>query len=251
MLTETPLLRREPTFDCISPFNRWAMRSLLPFLGDALSWLTGTATTKDVRSIKNRVQQLIAMQHQQQETLVHIISILNVTRYATQVNRQHINLVTDAVERTHQDITTVYNITSSLYTSLNYQQIVLHICFILANLGDSLYYMRQVTIHVMDYIDAVITGILSPHVLPLDFWKMLIHIEEVLPSTVQHSSKLKHPSTFFIYHQWYWQFHQMTHFTSIDTYTPMFWLQINNSSYSLIYPYRMLHNNLKYVKSSI
>ena len=41
-------------------------RSLLPFLGDALSWLTGTATTKHVRSIKNRANQLIAMQHQQQ-----------------------------------------------------------------------------------------------------------------------------------------------------------------------------------------
>ena len=26
-------------------------RSLLPFLGDALSWLTGTATTKDIHSI--------------------------------------------------------------------------------------------------------------------------------------------------------------------------------------------------------
>ena len=70
-------------------------------LGDALSWLIGTATTKNVRSIKNRVNQLIVMQHQHQETLVHIISILNVTRYVTQVNRQHINLVMEAVERTH------------------------------------------------------------------------------------------------------------------------------------------------------
>ena len=70
------------------------------FLGDALSWLMGTATTKDVNSIKNRVNQFIALQHEQKETLVHIISVLNVTRYATQVNRQHINLVIDAVERT-------------------------------------------------------------------------------------------------------------------------------------------------------
>ena len=59
------------------------------------------------------------MQHQQQETLVQIISILNVARYATPVNRQHINLVMDTVERTHRDITMLYNITSSLYTSLN------------------------------------------------------------------------------------------------------------------------------------
>ena len=32
-------------------------RSLLPFLGDALSWLTGTATTKDIQSIKTRINQ--------------------------------------------------------------------------------------------------------------------------------------------------------------------------------------------------
>ena len=49
--------------------------------------------TKDVRDIKKRVNQLIETQTQQQETLVHVISILNVTRYATQVNRQHINTV--------------------------------------------------------------------------------------------------------------------------------------------------------------
>ena len=35
-------------------------RSLLPFLGDDLSWLTGTATTKDIHSIKTRINQLIA-----------------------------------------------------------------------------------------------------------------------------------------------------------------------------------------------
>ena len=131
------------------------------------------------------VNQLIAMQHKQQETLIHIISVLNVTRYATQGNRQHINLVMGAVERTHQDITMLYNITSSLYTSLKYQQIALHIHSILVNLRDSLYYMRQVTMHAMDYIDAALTGILSPHILPVeDLQKMLIHIKEALPSTM-------------------------------------------------------------------
>ena len=114
------------------------------------------------------VNQLIATQHQQQETLVHIISTLNVTRYATQVNRKHINLVMDTIERTHQDIIMLYNITSSFYTNLNHKQIVLHICSILANLKDSLYYVRQVAMHAMDYTDAATTGILSPHVLPAE-----------------------------------------------------------------------------------
>ena len=138
-----------------------------------------------ISEVSRTVNQLIAMQHQQQETLVHIISFLNVTRYATQVKRQHINLVMAAVKRTHQDVTTLYNITSSLYTSQNYQQIVLHICSILANHTDSLYHMRQVAMHGIDYIDAALTGILAPHVLPVeDLQKILTHIEEALPSTM-------------------------------------------------------------------
>ena len=37
----------------------------------------------------------------------------------------------------------------------------------------------------MDYIDTATTGILSPHVLPVeDLQKMLTHIEETLPSTM-------------------------------------------------------------------
>ena len=35
--------------------NTQHKRSLLPFLGTALSWLTGTATTKDICSIKSRI----------------------------------------------------------------------------------------------------------------------------------------------------------------------------------------------------
>ena len=53
-------------------------RSLLPFLGTALSWLTGTATTKDIHSMRTRIHQLIAKQTLQCDTLVHIVSILNV-----------------------------------------------------------------------------------------------------------------------------------------------------------------------------
>ena len=160
-------------------------RSLLPFLGHTLSWLTGTTTTKDVNAIKTRIIQLITTQHNQQETLIHVISILSITRYATQVNKQHINLLMDTMEKMHQGIMTLYNIMHSLYSSLSYQQIILHIRSILANLRDSLYYMREVAIHTIDYIDAATTGILSPHVLPVkDLREMLSHIEEMLPSTM-------------------------------------------------------------------
>ena len=116
-------------------------RSLLPLLGGALSWLTGTATTKDIHSIKTRINQLIATQVSQQETLVHIVSILNITRYATQVNRHGINALMDAVRATSHDINNLYNLTTSLATSINFHQLILHIRSVFANLCDSLNYI--------------------------------------------------------------------------------------------------------------
>ena len=150
----------------------------------ALSWLTGTAITKDINSIKKRVNQLIAAQSTQQQSIVHIVSILNVTRYAAQVNRQHINIVMDTVDKTVH-INNLYNITTSLYTSLSYHQLVLHIRYVFANLQDSLSYIRTVSMHAMDYIDATITGTLSSHILPITGLKqMLSHIEETPPPTM-------------------------------------------------------------------
>ena len=145
--------------------------------------LTGTATTKDVNAIKSRINQLISTQQNQQETLVHVILILNVTRYATKVNRQHINILIDTMEKTHQDITTLYSIMYSLYNSISYHQLVLHIRSILANLWHSLHFMWEIVLHTMDYINAATTGILSPHILPVqDLRKMLKYIEDTLPS---------------------------------------------------------------------
>ena len=97
-------------------------RSLLPFLGTALSWLTGTATTKDIHSIRTRINQLIATQTLQCDTLVHIVSILNVTRYATQVNRHSINSLIDAVHTATQDIDNLYNVTTALASSITFNQ---------------------------------------------------------------------------------------------------------------------------------
>ena len=157
----------------------------MPFLGDALRWLTVTATTKDVNSIKECVNQLTETQSTQQETLVHIVSILNVTRYAAQVNRHSINVLMDKVDETSQDVKNQYNLTTSLTTSLRYHQLILYTRSVLANLQDSLSYIRTVSAHTKDYIDAATTGTLSPHILLImDLQKILVHIEEMLPPTL-------------------------------------------------------------------
>ena len=92
------------------------------------------ATTKDICSIKSRINQLIETQTSQRNTLVHIVSILNVTRYATQVNRHSINNLIDALRTTTQDINNLYNLTTSLASSINFNQMILHIRSVFANL---------------------------------------------------------------------------------------------------------------------
>ena len=84
----------------------------MPFLGNTIRWLTVTASTKDVDSIKECVNQLTETQSTRQETLVHIASILNVRRYAAQVNRHSINVLMDKVDETSHDVTNLYNVTT-------------------------------------------------------------------------------------------------------------------------------------------
>ena len=179
------LINTNPSFDGQSQQTTHHKKSLFPFLGDPLRWLTGTATMKDVNSIKTRVNQLIMTQSSQQDTLVHIISIINVTRYAVQVNRHSINILMNKVDKTSHDINNLYNLTTSLAVSISFHQLILHIRSVFANLCDSLSYIRMVSTHTMDYINAATSGTLSPHILPvMDLQKMLMHIEETQPSTL-------------------------------------------------------------------
>ena len=78
----------------------------------------------DMNSIKTRVNQLIMTQSSQQETLVHIVSILNVTQYAVQVNRHSINVLMDKVDKTCHDMKNLYNLTTSLATSISFHQLI-------------------------------------------------------------------------------------------------------------------------------
>ena len=173
------LLNTDPSFDGHTHSNTCHKRSILPFLGNALIWLTGTTTMKDVNSIKTGVNQLTENQSAQQETLVLILSILKVTRYAAQINRHSINVLMDKIDETSQDVNNLYNLTTSLAPSLSYHQIVLYIRSVLVNLQDSLAYIIKVSTHTMDFIDAATTGTLSAHILLImDLKKMLSHMRK-------------------------------------------------------------------------
>ena len=94
-------------------------------------------------------------------------------QFAAQVNRHSINALMDKVDETAHDVNNLYNLTTSLATRLSYHQLILHIRSVLANLWDSLSYIRTVSMHTVDYILSI-----------MDLKKMLAHIEETLPPTL-------------------------------------------------------------------
>ena len=139
---------------------------------------------KDINSIKTQINQLIATQSSQQETLVHVISILNIIRYAAQVNRHRIKILMGVAEFASHDIHNLYNLTMSLATSISFHQLILNIRSVFANLCHSLNYICMVSTHTMDYINAATSGTLSPHILPVMDLQKMLHISDALPPTL-------------------------------------------------------------------
>ena len=91
----------------------------------------------------------------------------------------------DAARATSLDINDLYNLTTSLTTSINFHQLILHIRSVFAKLHASLNYIIMVSAHTMDYIDVATSGTLSPHILPVvDLQRMLPHIADALSPTL-------------------------------------------------------------------
>ena len=68
-------------------------RSILPFIGEGLSWLFGLTSENDVPQIRNQVQNLARTQR----TIVHVVNesltLINETRIRIGQNRQSINQI--------------------------------------------------------------------------------------------------------------------------------------------------------------
>ena len=114
--------------------------------------------------------------------MVHIVSILNLTRYETEVNRQQINIILKELTKSNEDIRTLFNITNQLATQVQVQSIILHLRAMLVNLRDCLHFMKQLANHILEYIDTATTGTLTLHlILVPDLQQMLYWIESELP----------------------------------------------------------------------
>ena len=132
--------------------------------------------------------------------MVHIVSILNLTCYGTQVNRQWINIILKELTKSNEDIRALFNITNQLATQVQVQNIVLHLRAMLANLRDCLHFMKQLANHVLEYIDTATTGTLTPHLIPVqDLQKMLYQIESELPPNMHLPIPSSDPLHFYRY----------------------------------------------------
>ena len=156
------LLSTDPSFDGHVNSNTLHKRSLLPFLGDALNGLQVLPLQKMSIVLRKVWTNSSKLNQHNKKPWVHIVSILNITRYAAQVNRHSINVLMDKVDETSHDVNNLYNLTTSLATSLSYHQLIPYIRSVWANLPGSLSYIRTVSTHIMDCIDAAMTGTLSP-----------------------------------------------------------------------------------------
>ena len=132
--------------------------------------------------------------------MVHIVSILNLTHYETQVNRQWINIILKELTKSNDDIRALFNITNQLATQVQVQNIILHLRAMLANLRDCLHFMKQLANHVLEYIDTATTSTLTPHLIPVpDHQQMLYQIESELPPNMHLPIPSSDPLHFYRY----------------------------------------------------
>ena len=132
--------------------------------------------------------------------MVHIISILNLTHYETQVNRQRINIILKELTKSNEDIRALFNITNQLATQVQVQNIVLHLTAMLANLRDCLHFMKQLANHIQEYIDTATTGTLTPHLIPVPDLQQILHrIESELPPNMHLPIPSSDPLHFYRY----------------------------------------------------
>ena len=132
--------------------------------------------------------------------MVHIVFILNLTQYETQVNRQWINIILKELTKSNEDIRALFNITNQLATQVQVQNIVLHLRAMLANLRDCLHFVKQLANHILEYIDTATTSTLTPHLIPIpDLQQMLYRIESELPPNMHLPIPSSEPLHFYRY----------------------------------------------------
>lgn len=103
------------SFSQFKLFQSRTKRSLLPFLGDALSFIAGTPSESDLQAIRDNVKTLSNNQGKIQHVVKQSLSLINMTHDKVVENRQRINKINDGMR---EIISSVYSIQEELQKEL-------------------------------------------------------------------------------------------------------------------------------------
>lgn len=163
--------------------SRRTKRALMPFLGKALSYLTGTLTKKDLKKVYNHINTLSSNQEQIIHVLNDTLSILNVTNIEVQRNRHAIQNIVQLVHRVDERLV---NFTGHLQNWLNdlnsflltYLQMDLMITELRESIEKAMFYMENVKME----LDQLSLGHLAPTVIhPRELKQILTEIQTHIP----------------------------------------------------------------------
>ena len=90
-------------------FQSRSRRSVLPFLGDILSFVAGTPSESDLTSIRNNVKALTNNQGKLEHVIRESLSLINMTHERVVENRERINKINDGMQELIMALNNVQN----------------------------------------------------------------------------------------------------------------------------------------------
>ena len=158
-------------------------RSILPFIGSALSFLFGTVSEQDLSSIRRNIKTLSKNQNKIAHVVKDSLTILNSTRTAVGENRKAINTLTDALQtlddkRDGEKDALIKGITELA----SFVQAYAQMDRLMAALKDILHKAQLDMEHLQSQLNMLSLGHLSPiTVTPDEFRRVLEEIQTHLP----------------------------------------------------------------------
>ncbi len=167
----------------LNPRRTCTKRAILPAGGKLLSFLFGTLTKQDLKSLKQGLQIL----ENRQDELIHVveesISMLNITQLEVKRNRHYVQKLAKGMKKIESTIVQFHRTTGQHLQRLNdFLSAHLQLNLMLTEFGDTLsvamYYLEDIKLQ----LNQLALGHLAPSVLePDDLENILLHIQEQLP----------------------------------------------------------------------
>ena len=181
------LIHQTATNDQVRP-----KRAVIPIIGDALSWLFGTASASDLSKLQSGLDSL----RQSQENIIHVVdeslTIMNKTRGATIANRKAINTLILSSQTLMKNINVINDVLQSkLGPNLKYTQLSTKLQHMHHLISNSLAVTKDRLFRVLTDIENCFQGKLPFTFVPPRMLRGILRkIDKMLPPTLKLPQKI-------------------------------------------------------------